>query len=115
MNDRGRPFFPTAQAYAELPFPRAHETHRSRINWTVRQPPPNAVRGHRNVANLDTPRATFSVDAAEPQVLLASSIDLPFKAGREVLNGTTHELRVSVRCIERCIWVARATYRPRCT
>ncbi len=76
------------------------------INWTVHQPPSNAVRGHRNIADFDTTRAAFRVDAAEPQMVLASSIYLPFKASREVLNGTTHELRVSARCIERCIWVA---------
>jgi len=94
---------------------RTRENPLSRTNWTVRKLPGNAVRGHRNIANLDTPRAAFWVDAADPKMVLACSIYLPLKASREVLNATTHELRVSVRCIQRCIWVAGAISRTRYT
>jgi len=70
----------------------------------MRQLPRNAVRGRRNVADLHTSGAAVGIDAAEPQMMLAGSIHLSLEASRQVLNGPTHELRVSVRCIERCIW-----------
>lgn len=62
---------------------------------TVRQLPRNAVGSHCNIADFDASSAALRIDTAEPQMMFACSIYLPFEASGQVLNGPTHELRVS--------------------
>ena len=73
------------------------------------QLPRDAVCSRRDTADLDASRAAIGVDAAQPKVMFAGAIHLSFETSRKVLNRTTHELRVSVRCIKRCIWGVRTT------
>ena len=58
-----------------------------------------------DVADLHPARPTLGVDAAKPEVMLARAVDLTLKPRRKVFRLSTHALRVSVRCIERRIWV----------
>jgi hypothetical protein len=70
---------------------RARQNSLPRPERTVRQLPGNAVRRHFDLAHLDAARAAFRPNAAQPQVVLACSIYLPFEASCQVLNGPTHE------------------------
>jgi hypothetical protein len=57
----------------------------------MRQFPCNAVRSRCHVADLDSPRAAFRVDAAEPHMVFTRTIDLSLEACRQVFYRPTHE------------------------
>ena len=78
------------------------------------QLPCNAVRSHLDLVDLHPAGATIGIHAAEPEVVFASPINQPLKARSQVFDLATHALSVSIRCIERRIWVGTATALVRC-
>ncbi len=67
--------------------------------------PRHTVRGHLDLVDLDQSGPTIGIDAAEPLVMLAGPINQLLKTRSQVFNLPTLALSVSIRCIERRIWV----------
>jgi hypothetical protein len=76
---------------------------------TTRQLPSDAMRCSFHIADLHSAGPALGIHTAEPEVMLTGTVDLPLKTRREVFRLSTHELSVSIRCIERRIWVESAS------
>ena len=55
--------------------------------------------GHLDLVDPDATGAAFGVGATQPQVVFTAAIHLAFESSCEILDWTTHGLRVSVWCI----------------
>ena len=66
------------------------------------------MRGPFDIVDLHSAGSALGVHAAEPDVMLTGTVDLTLKTRRQVFRFSTHELSVSIRCIERRIWVETA-------
>ncbi len=74
----------------------------------MHQLPRHAGRSHLDLVDLDPAGPAIGIHTAEPEVMLASPINQPFKTRSQVFDLPTHALSVSIRCIERRIWVETA-------
>jgi hypothetical protein len=55
--------------------------------------------------DLYSTRPTFGVQAAEPDMVLARPVNQTLEARRQIFSLSAHALSVSIRRIERRIWV----------
>ena len=75
----------------------------------MRQLPRHAVGSHLDLVDFDAAGPTIGIHAAAPEVMLASPINQPFKTRSQVFDLPTDALSVSIRRIERRIWVEIAS------
>jgi hypothetical protein len=75
----------------------------------MHQLPRHAVRSHLDLVDFDTAGPAIGIHTAEPEVMFASPINQPFKTRSQVFDPSAHALSVSIRRIERRIWVETAS------
>jgi hypothetical protein len=66
------------------------------------------MRGPFDIVDLHSAGSALGVHTAEPDVMLTGTVDLTLKTRHQVFRFSAHELSVSIRCIERRIWVETA-------
>jgi hypothetical protein len=80
------------------------------IRWkrTVRKLPRHPMGGHFDLVDIDAAGAAFGIDTAQPHMMFARAVHLPFETCSQIFDRTPHGLIVSVSRISRRIWVGLA-------